>query len=98
MGFNEGGFNGDGYGGFKRISLKKKKDLNPKISENISAAIDADIDFVEVFYTTKSASETVSAAITEVDVDFTEVFYTTESASETVSAAVTNLTVSLTSV
>ena len=64
MGFNEGGFNGDGYGGFKRISVKKKVDLNPKISENISAAItEVDADLTEVFYTTKSVSETVSASL-----------------------------------
>lgn len=63
MGFNESGFNGDVYGGFKRISGKKKKDLNPKFSENVSASLVVDADLIEVFYTTKSTSETVSASL-----------------------------------
>lgn len=71
MGFNEGGFNGDGYGGFKRISGKKKRDLNPKFSENVSASLVVDADLTEVFYTTKSASETVSAAVTNLTVSLT---------------------------
>lgn len=47
------------------------RDLNPKFSENVSASIEADVDFVEVFYTTESASETVSAAVTNLTVSLT---------------------------
>lgn len=49
------------------------RDLNPKFSENVSASLVVDAELTEVFYTTESASETVSAAVTNLTVSLTSV-------------------------
>lgn len=97
MGFIDNGFRPSSYGGFRRV-FGKAVDLNPKISENISASIGiSNIDLIPILTTTTIIpAENVSASIS-VGAALTEVFYFDEYLSENISASI-GVTVSLSSV
>lgn len=45
------------------IVRSAKKDPNRYFKENISASLEIDTDFIEVFYANRSASENISASL-----------------------------------